>query len=373
MHVHIHDGCSHSHEVETLNSDNEVAIETTGSEVELRTQDKNRFINSNFTSNILIDTKSINNHSVVRDLLIFEPEESSGNLNSDLLHANCCASHIPEEEQNLLGRDLSFEEQDYHEDSNNHETFVANSNPQSHISPLSTRLLSVGVATALSFMVASKLTFEKVSLHKLPEGFILFASALYPRNRPGHEPPELRGAHSDESPSVGLLLFFALAIHNFVEGCAIILPIYLSDPSRKLRAFLIASTLGGLTQPLGAILAWIFIPMFTHRHPGHGGSHPRHPRPPHNHPPHDYSHYLNRPDTRSSTGALFGPLFAFIAGMMLWVAADGMLPAAWSLAGKEREDGNDKHAGKKIVSWGFIIGVVLMAICEMIVTETGMS
>ncbi|KAJ3118024.1 hypothetical protein HK098_006046, partial [Nowakowskiella sp. JEL0407] len=183
-----------------------------------------------------------------------------------------------------------------------------NSSSRTDIPPVDTnnqassRLLFVGLATGLS-----------LSLHKLPEGFILFSSGYYG----GLSIP--REIKPQPQSSLGLLLLFALVIHNFVEGVAIMLPMYLSNPQHKLRSFFIASVLGGLTQPLGAIIAWITIAIVGNEN--------------------------NNLDTTS----FFGGLFAFVAGMMLWVTADGMLPAAWSLAKSEREDGNDQHAGKKVV------------------------
>lgn len=50
----------------------------------------------------------------------------------------------------------------------------------------------------------------------------------------------------------------ALAIHNITEGFALALPIYLATKSRW-RALLYASVLGGLSQPLGAAIAAVWL------------------------------------------------------------------------------------------------------------------
>lgn len=76
-----------------------------------------------------------------------------------------------------------------------------------------------------------------ISFHKLPEGFITFMSS-----------------HRDAS--LGFSIFLALAIHNVVEGFTIASPLYLAFHSRT-KAFLSACIFGGLSQPLGAFLAWL--------------------------------------------------------------------------------------------------------------------
>ena len=55
-------------------------------------------------------------------------------------------------------------------------------------------------------------------------------------------------------PSVGFTLTLAIAIHNLPEGLCIALPVYYSSGSR-LKGFLLA-TLSGLSEPVGALIAW---------------------------------------------------------------------------------------------------------------------
>lgn len=85
--------------------------------------------------------------------------------------------------------------------------------------------MRVGIQTALA-----------ISLHKLPEGFITFMAN-----------------HRDSS--LGFSIFLALGIHNLVEGFTIAFPLYLAFRSRS-KAILAAFVLGGLSQPIGAIMAY---------------------------------------------------------------------------------------------------------------------
>jgi zinc transporter, ZIP family len=88
--------------------------------------------------------------------------------------------------------------------------------------------LSIGLQTAIA-----------IALHKMPEGFITFAT-------------------NHASPSLGLSVFIALFIHNISEGFAMALPLYLALQSRP-RAIIWSSILGGVSQPLGAGVAALWF------------------------------------------------------------------------------------------------------------------
>lgn len=75
-----------------------------------------------------------------------------------------------------------------------------------------------------------------ISIHKLPEGFITFMAN-----------------HRDAT--VGFTIFLALGIHNIIEGFTIAFPLYLAFHSRT-KAIAATFVLGGLSQPLGAVIAW---------------------------------------------------------------------------------------------------------------------
>lgn len=88
--------------------------------------------------------------------------------------------------------------------------------------------LSIGLQTSLA-----------IALHKLPEGFITYAT-------------------NHANPTLGLTVFLALFIHNIVEGFAMALPLYLALSSRW-KAIFWSSLLGGISQPAGAGLAALWI------------------------------------------------------------------------------------------------------------------
>ena len=99
--------------------------------------------------------------------------------------------------------------------------------------------LSMGVQTSIA-----------IALHKLPEGFITYAT-------------------NHANPSLGLSVFIALFIHNITEGFALALPLYLAINSRW-QAMMWSSILGGASQPLGAGIAaaWFKIAGNGNMQPG---------------------------------------------------------------------------------------------------------
>ncbi|KAH3670270.1 hypothetical protein WICMUC_004923 [Wickerhamomyces mucosus] len=90
------------------------------------------------------------------------------------------------------------------------------------------KLFSIGLQTCLA-----------LTLHKLPEGFITYAT-------------------SKADPKLGITIFVSLALHNIVEGFTMALPLYLALNS-KFKAFLITFFLGGLSQPIGALVAHLIL------------------------------------------------------------------------------------------------------------------
>jgi ZIP family zinc transporter len=78
-------------------------------------------------------------------------------------------------------------------------------------------------------------TSTAIALHKIPEGFITYAT-------------------NHANPTLGLSIFLALFIHNITEGFALALPLYLAINSRW-KAMMWSALLGGVSQPLGAGVA----------------------------------------------------------------------------------------------------------------------
>jgi zinc transporter, ZIP family len=102
------------------------------------------------------------------------------------------------------------------------------SSPQHHHHVPQNAFLSIGLQTSLA-----------IALHKLPEGFITYAT-------------------NHASPTLGLTVFIALFIHNITDGFALALPLFLAIRSRT-KAIFWASLLGGISQPAGAGLAALWI------------------------------------------------------------------------------------------------------------------
>lgn len=101
--------------------------------------------------------------------------------------------------------------------------------------------LSIGLQTSIA-----------IALHKLPEGFITYAT-------------------NHANPRLGFSVFLALFIHNITEGFAMALPLYLAINSRW-KAMFWSSLLGGASQPLGAGVAALWFRLAGHGHtaPGEG-------------------------------------------------------------------------------------------------------
>ncbi|MDD3281534.1 MAG: zinc transporter ZupT [Bacteroidales bacterium] len=136
------------------------------------------------------------------------------------------------------------------------------------------------------------LTAIAVTVHNFPEGIATFMAAI-------------------ENPTLGIAIAIAIAIHNIPEGIAISVPVYHATGSKK-KAFRI-SFLSGLAEPLGAILTYLFLRPFI-------------------------------------SPIVLGGVFAAVAGIMVFISFDELLPAA-------REYG-EHH----ISIYGLIAGMAIMAI-----------
>ena len=131
-----------------------------------------------------------------------------------------------------------------------------------------------------------------LAVHNLPEGLATFMAAL-------------------KSPALGLSVGTAVALHNIPEGIAVALPVFHATGSRQ-KAFWY-SAFSGLAEPVGALVGFLLLRRFLHQ-------------------------------------AVYGVLFAVIAGIMVYVALDELLPTA-------HEYGEGHH-----VIWGVIGGMAVMAV-----------
>lgn len=131
-----------------------------------------------------------------------------------------------------------------------------------------------------------------IGIHNFPEGIATFISAM-------------------EDPGLGIAIAIAIAIHNIPEGIAVAVPIYYATGSKK-KAFKL-SFLSGLAEPVGAIFAFLILMPF-----------------------------LN--------DIMFGVIFAAVAGIMVFISLDELLPAA-----KEYDEAHDSI-------YGLIAGMAVMAV-----------
>lgn len=131
-----------------------------------------------------------------------------------------------------------------------------------------------------------------IAIHNFPEGLATFTAAL-------------------TEPSLGVAIAVAIAIHNIPEGIAVSVPVYYATGNRR-KAFVL-SFLSGIAEPVGAIIGYLILMPF-----------------------------LNP--------AVFGILFAAVAGIMVFISLDELLPSA-------REYG-EHH----LSIYGLIAGMVVMAI-----------
>ena len=128
------------------------------------------------------------------------------------------------------------------------------------------KLMRMGVFTALA-----------IAIHNFPEGLATFLAALH-------------------DPSLGVTIAIAIALHNIPEGISVAVPIYFATGSRK-KAF-VYSFLSGLAEPVGAGIAYLAIILFL------GG------------------------DSGGIPSEVMGILFGGIAGVMVYISLDELLPTS---------------------------------------------
>jgi ZIP family zinc transporter len=130
-----------------------------------------------------------------------------------------------------------------------------------------------------------------IAIHNVAEGITVFVGTVH-------------------SLGIGVILAIAIAIHNIPEGISVSLPIYCATNNRR-QAFWIA-TYSGLTEPIGAGIAFLFLWPFL-------------------------------------TPFLVNFLLAFTAGIMVYICFDELLPVA------------HKYGEEHVVALGIILGMMIMA------------
>ena len=131
-----------------------------------------------------------------------------------------------------------------------------------------------------------------IGIHNFPEGVATFAAGL-------------------DSLTLGTSIALAVAVHNIPEGIAVAVPLYYGTGSRKKALFY--SFLSGLAEPVGAAIAMLFL-----------------------------FHFL--------TPTVLAILFASVAGIMVFISFDELLPMA------------ERWGHHHISIMGIIAGMLLMAV-----------
>lgn len=131
-----------------------------------------------------------------------------------------------------------------------------------------------------------------IGIHNFPEGLATFTAAL-------------------QDPSLGGAIAVAIGIHNIPEGIAVAVPVYFATGSRK-KAFGY-SFLSGISEPMGALAGYFLLRSFFNE-------------------------------------TIFGILFAMVAGIMVFISFDQLLPTA--------EEYGEHH----LAVYGLIAGMAVMAV-----------
>lgn len=131
-----------------------------------------------------------------------------------------------------------------------------------------------------------------IAIHNFPEGLATFTAAL-------------------TDPGLGIAIAVAIAIHNIPEGIAVSVPVYYATGSKK-KAFWL-SFFSGLAEPVGALIGYLILMPFL-------------------------------------SPMVFGLLFASVAGIMVFISLDELLPAA--------EEYGEHH----LSIYGMIAGMAVMAL-----------
>lgn len=131
-----------------------------------------------------------------------------------------------------------------------------------------------------------------ITIHNFPEGLASFVSAT-------------------ADLQVALPIVIAIAIHNIPEGVSVAVPIYYASGSRKKAVCY--SFLAGLSEPLGAVIGYLILMPFMN-------------------------------------DVVYGILFGIIAGIMIFISLDELLPSA------------RKYGKGHLSIYGMVAGMAVMAL-----------
>lgn len=140
-------------------------------------------------------------------------------------------------------------------------------------------------------------TAVALAIHNFPEGIATFMAGM-------------------SDLTVGISIAVAVAIHNIPEGIAVSVPVYYATGSR--RKALLWSVLSGFSEPLGAIAGYFIISFFNN-------------------------------------DLILGYVFAIVAGIMVYIAFDELLPAA------------HKYGKHHVAIYGLVSGMIVIGISLIMV------
>ena len=141
-------------------------------------------------------------------------------------------------------------------------------------------------------MKTGTLTAIAIAIHNFPEGIATFGVAL-------------------GDAKLGIIIMLAVALHNIPEGISVYIPIYYATRNKK-KSFLYAF-LSGIAEPIGAFIGYLVL------------------RP-----------YLSE--------SLIAGLLAFVAGIMVYITFDEILPAA------------NRYENGHLMICGLLLGMLIMAL-----------
>ena len=131
-----------------------------------------------------------------------------------------------------------------------------------------------------------------IGIHNFPEGMATFVAALH-------------------DTKVGIPIAIAIALHNIPEGIAVAVPIFHATKSRR-KAF-VYSFISGLAEPVGALIGFLILLPYM-------------------------------------SDTIFGIIFGCIAGIMVFISVDELLPSAI------------KYGEHHYSILGFISGMFIMSV-----------
>ncbi|MCI0522943.1 MAG: zinc transporter ZupT [Bacteroidales bacterium] len=135
-------------------------------------------------------------------------------------------------------------------------------------------------------------TAVAIGIHNFPEGIATFMAAM-------------------SDITIGISIAIAVAIHNIPEGIAVSVPVYYATGSK--RKALLWSVLSGFSEPVGAAAGYFILSMFK-------------------------------------SDIILGFVFAMVAGIMIYISFDELLPAA------------HKYGKHHVAIYGLISGIIVIGL-----------